>query len=140
MVQGTRAESALAGKKAVEEKIRNIMNKGNSATAKEKTDLATLQIVNEMLARGIKVLPINIYKSEAKKFVIEDGALRLPYSSMPGIGEAAAESLVETARQGNFISIEDIQVQAKVSKTIIDMLKSVGAFGDLPESNQMSLF
>ena len=134
------AESALAGKKAVEEKIRNIMNKGNSATAKEKTDLATLQIVNEMLARGIKVLPINIYKSEAKKFVIEDGALRLPYSSMPGIGEAAAESLVETARQGNFISIEDIQVQAKVSKTIIDMLKSVGAFGDLPESNQMSLF
>ena len=134
------AESALAGKEAVMEKIRDINNKGNSATAKEKTDLATLQIVNEMLARGIKVLPINIYKSEAKKFLIEDGALRLPYSSMPGVGEAAAESLVEVAKTGDFLSIEDIQAKSKVSKTVIEMLKGVGAFGDLPESNQMSLF
>jgi len=134
------AESALAGKEAVMEKIRDINNKGNSASAKEKTDLATLQIVNEMLARGIKVLPINIYKSEAKKFVIEDGALRLPYSSMPGVGEAAAESLVEVVKKGDFISIEDIQAQSKVSKTVIEMLKGIGAFGDLPESNQMSLF
>ncbi len=134
------AKSALEGKKAVEEKIRDIVNKGNSATAKEKTDLATLQIVNEMLARGIKVLPINIYKSEAKKFLIEDGALRLPYSSMPGVGEAAAESLVEVAKQGDFLSIEDIQLKSKVSKTVIEMLKEADAFGDLPESNQMSLF
>ena len=122
------------------EKIRDIVNKGTAASAKEKTDLATLQIVNEMLARGIKVLPINIFKSEAKKFVIEDGALRLPYCSMPGVGEAAAESLVEVAKNGKFLSIEDIQAQAKVSKTVIETLKSIGAFGDLPESNQMSLF
>ena len=134
------AESALKGKPAVEEKIRDIINKGNSATAKEKTDLATLQIVNEMLARGIKVLPINIYKSEAKKFVIEGDSLRLPYCSMPGLGESAAESLVEVVKEGNFLSIEDIQAQAKVSKTVIEMLKEIGAFGDLPESNQMSLF
>ncbi|MBQ2604859.1 MAG: PolC-type DNA polymerase III [Clostridia bacterium] len=134
------AESALAGKPAVMEKIRDIVNKGTAASAKEKTDLATLQIVNEMLARGIKVLPINIFKSEAKKFVIEDGALRLPYCSMPGVGEAAAESLVEVAKNGKFLSIEDIQAQAKVSKTVIETLKSIGAFGDLPESNQMSLF
>lgn len=138
--EGFDAESALAGKKAVEEKIRDIINKGNAASAKDKTDLATLQIVNEMLARGINVLPINIYKSEAKKFLIEDGALRLPYSSMPGIGEAAAESLVEVVKKGNFLSIEDIQLQSKVSKTVIETLKEIGAFGDLPESNQMSLF
>ena len=134
------AKSALEGKPAVEQKIRDIVNKGMSATAKDKTDLATLQIVNEMLARGIKVLPINIYKSEAKKFVIEDGALRLPYSSLPGVGEAAAESLVEVAKTGDFLSIEDIQVKSKVSKTVIEMLREAGAFGDLPESNQMSLF
>ena len=134
------AESALKGKPAVEEKIRDIINKGNSANAKDKTDLATLQIVNEMLARGIKVLPINIYKSEAKKFVIEGDALRLPYSSMPGVGEAAAESLVRVVKEGDFLSIEDIQAKSKVSKTVIETLREIGAFGDLPESNQMSLF
>ena len=134
------AESALAGKPAVAEKIKNILEKGNNATAKEKTDLATLQIVNEMLARGIKVLPINIFKSEAKKFVIEDGALRLPYCSMPGVGEAAAQSLVDVVKKGKFLSIEDIQTQATVSKTVIETLKSIGAFGDLPESNQMTFF
>ena len=126
--------------KEVDFSTKSVYDMWKSSLVNLSINAGTLQIENEMLARGIKVLPIDIFKSEAKKFVIEDGALRLPYSSMPGIGEAAAESLVETARQGNFISIEDIQVQAKVSKTIIDMLKSVGAFGDLPESNQMSLF
>ncbi len=134
------AKSALEGKPAVEKKIKEITDKGNAASAKEKTDLATLQIVNEMLARGIKVLPISIYKSEAKKFLIEDGALRLPFSSMPGVGEAAAESLSEVVKNGGFLSIEDVARSSKVSKTVIEMLKEVGAFGDLPESNQMSLF
>lgn len=134
------AKSALEGKPAVVAKIKEINDKGNAASAKEKTDLATLQIVNEMLARGIKVLPISIYKSEAKKFLIEDGALRLPFSSMPGVGEAAAESLAEVVKKGGFLSIEDVARDSKVSKTVIEALKEVGAFGDLPESNQMTLF
>ena len=100
---------------------------------------ATLQIVNEMLARKIEVLPINIYKSEAKKFVIEDGKLRLPFSSMPGVGEAAAESLSEVKHQ-SFLSIEDVARISKVSKTVIEELREINAFGDLPESNQMTLF
>lgn len=138
--EGFDAEAALAGKPAVEQKMRDIVNKGVSATAKEKSDLATLQIINEMLARGIKVLPINICKSEAKKFMIEGDSLRLPYLSLPGVGEAAAESLVEVVKSGDFLSIEDIQNKSKVSKTVIEMLREAGAFGDLPESNQMSLF
>ena len=133
------AKAALEGKDAVVRRIKEITDKGNAASAKEKTDLATLQIENEMLARGIKVLPIDIFKSEAKKFVIEDGALRLPFSSMAGVGEAAAESLSEVKRC-NFISIEDVARISKVSKTVIEMLKEINAFGDLPESNQMSLF
>ncbi len=134
------AKSALEGKPAVEAKIKEINEKGNAASAKEKTDLATLQIVNEMLARGIKVLPISIFKSEAKKFLIEDGALRLPFSSMPGVGEAAAESLANVVKTGGFLSIEDVARSASVSKTVIETLKEIGAFGDLPESNQMTLF
>ncbi len=134
------AKSALEGKEAVEAKIKEIEDKGNGASAKEKTDLATLQIVNEMLARKIRVLPISIFKSEAKKFLIEDGALRLPFSSMPGVGEAAAESLAEVVKKGGFLSIEDVARESKVSKTVIEQLKELGAFGDLPDSNQMTLF
>ena len=138
--EGFDAEAALGGKQAVMDKIKSINEKGNSASAKEKSDLANLQIINEMLARGVRVLPISIYKSEAKKFLIEDGALRLPFSSMPGVGEAAAESLSEVAKKGNFLSIEDVARDSKVSKTVIEALKAIGAFGDLPESNQMTLF
>ena len=138
--EGFDAEAALAGKEAVVKKIKDINDKGNAATAKEKSDVANLQIINEMLARGIKLLPISIFKSEAKKFLLEDGALRLPFSSMPGVGEAAAESLSEVVKKGGFLSIEDVARDSKVNKTTIDMLRKIGAFGDLPESNQMTLF
>ncbi len=133
-------DSAVEGKPAVERKMRDISNKGTSASAKEKSELATLQIVNEMLARGIKCLPVDIYKSDAKRFLMEDGALRLPFITLPNVGDTAAESLGEAVKDGDFLSIEDIQMKSKVSAGIIDTLREVKAFGDLPESNQMSLF
>lgn len=130
----------MQGRSAVIDKLKYLKAKGNEATAKENAELANLQIVNEMLARGIEVLPVDVYKSEAKKFVIEDGKIRLPFSAIPGVGDTAAESLAEHSKKGSYLSLEDMQIKTKVSKTIIETLKSVGATGGIPETTQMSLF
>ena len=99
-----------------------------------------LQIMNEMLARGIEVLPVDIFKSKAKSFVIEDGKIRLPFCSLAGIGENAALALEEHAALGEYLSIEDITLKAKVSKSVVETLRECGALTELPESAQMSLF
>ncbi len=132
--------TALKGKQAVVNKMNIITQKGFEATAKEKTEYATLQIINEMLARGVELLPIDIYKSDAKKFCIEDGKLRLPFMSISGIGEAAAISLSECGKQGEYFSVEELQQKTKVSKSVIDSLREIGSLDGLPESSQISLF
>ena len=130
----------LKGRDAVRSKIKSITDKGFDATAKENAEVPMLQIMNEMLARGIEVLPVDIYKSEAKRFVIEDGKIRLPFCSLNGVGESAAESLAEAAKKGEYLCIDDVITRAKVTKAVVETLKSCGAFGDLPETAQMSLF
>ena len=130
----------LKGRDAVRNKIKSINDKGFEASAKEKAEIPMLQIMNEMLARGIEVLPIDIYKSEAKKFVIEDGGIRLPFCSLNGVGESAAFALADAAKQGEYLCIDDVISRSKVSKAVIETLKECGAFGDLPETAQMSLF
>lgn len=133
---------AMKGQKAVRDKMNQIKHKqgAHEATAKDEAELATLQIVNEMMARGIDVLPVDVYKSEAKMFVVEDGKIRLPFSSLPGVGEAAAISLAECGKKFEYLSIEDMQVKTKVTKAVIETLKEVGVLEDMPESSQMSLF
>lgn len=132
--------TVMKGRDAVINKMKMIKQKGNEASAKEQTEFSTLEIINEMLARGIECLPVDIYKSEAKKFVIEDGKLRLPFMSLGGIGEAAAISLAECGKKEKYLSIEEMIIKTKVSKAVIETLKSVGSLNDLPESSQMSLF
>ncbi len=132
--------TVMKGRDAVKAKMQMIKAKGFEATAKENSEYATLQIINEMLARGIEILPIDIYKSDAKKFIIEDGKLRLPFSTISGIGISAAESLVEFARNNTFLSIEDLQQKTKVSKAVLESLKEVGALSELPDTSQISLF
>ncbi|HCB95393.1 MAG TPA: PolC-type DNA polymerase III, partial [Ruminococcus sp.] len=132
----------MQGQKAVREKMNQIKHKQSvhEATVKDNAEFSTLQIVNEMMARGIEVLPIDIYKSEAKMFKVEDGKVRLPFSALPGVGEAAAIALAESGKHNEYLSIEDMQVKTKVSKSVIETLRTVGVLGDLPESSQMSLF
>lgn len=133
---------AMQGHKAVRDKMNNIKQKQSvhEATAKDEAEFQTLQIVNEMMARKIEFLPVDIYKSEAKMFKVEDGKIRLPFSSLPGVGGAAADSLAETGKHTEYLSIEDMQIKTKVTKAVIETLKDVGVLKDLPESSQMSLF
>ena len=112
-----------------------------NATDKDQDLLTTLEVVYEFYIRGLEFLPIDIYKSHATKFLIEDGKLRPPFVSISGLGENAAWDLM-TGREGkSFISIEEVALACpKVSKTHIQMLKDAGAFGTMPDTSQVSLF
>ena len=135
--------TAIQGKEAVARKMKELDTKikNREASAKEEGEFSTLQIINEMLARGIQLLPVDLYKSHSSRFAVEDGKIRLPFSSLGGVGDAAAVSLVE-ARQtgGDYISIDDLQARSKVSSAVIDTLREAGALSGLPESSQISLF
>ncbi len=132
----------MQGHGAVRDKMSQIKRKMSvhEASDKEEKEYGTLQIVNEMFARKIEVLPVDIYKSDAKMFSVEDGKIRLPFSSLPGVGEAAAISLAEAGKKGEYLSIEDMQAKTKVTKAVIETLREVGVLTGLPESSQLSLF
>ncbi len=136
--------AVLAGRGAVKKKMDEIKQKMlmKTATAKEEGTFTSLQVINEMMARGVEILPIDIYKSTANRYIIEDGKIRLPFSAIAGCGGRAAEGL-EAARNdggGDFLSIEDFQLRSGASKTIIAALEEGGAFESLPKSTQLSFF
>ncbi len=132
----------MTGRPAVKARMKEILSKGKEATAKEEGTFTSLQVVNEMMARGIEFLPVDIYKSDARIYKLEDGKIRLPFSALEGAGGVAAQSL-QAARddgEGEYISVDDIQRRAGVSKKVIEALQMAGALSDLPESRQMSFF
>ena len=136
------AVAAVEGKAAVKRKMEEIKLKGNDKTAKDESTYVVLQIVIEMLARGIEFLPVDIYKSDARIYRIEDGKIRLPFGAIDGIGENAANSIADAKNDGNgeFMSYDDLMARAGIGRSVVDALKAAGALGDMPESNQISLF
>lgn len=128
------------GQDKVRNKIRELEQKGNNMTQKEKNVLTILEVTNEMYARGIKFLPIDIYKSDAVKFQITPNGIRPPLNALQGLGTSAAQNIVEARSNGEFISIDDLRVKAKISKAVIEILQQNGCLDGLPESNQISLF
>ena len=117
------------------------IDNNENATDKDQDLLTTLEVVYEFYLRGLEFLPIDIYKSHATKFMIEDGKLRPPFVSISGLGENAAISLMEGRAGKEFLSVEEVVAACpKVSKTHIQMLKDAGAFGSLPDTSQVSLF
>lgn len=132
--------SIIAGKEAVRRKISEIKEKGKDASNKEIAVLENLYIFNEILSRGIEILPIDLYKSHSRKYLVEDGKMRLPFNALDGIGDKAAEALYDAVHSSKIMSVDDLCSKPGVSKSIVDTLKSFGALGDLPETSQLTLF
>ena len=102
--------------------------------------VTALQFVIEMYARGIKVLPVDIYKSHKTRFLPENGMIRLPLSSLAGLGESAADNIYRCMHEDEITSLEELKIKAKLTQSVVDTLKSNNCLGELPESEQLSIF
>jgi len=134
------ASWATMSKQELHAKLRALNEKGNAATGKEQGIAATLEVVIEALARGIRFLPVDLYKSQVRRFVPEDGKLRLPLISVQGVGLKAAEAIEQSREERPFTSVEDIKKRCGLSKTVIEVLAAYGCLEHLPETNQLTLF
>ena len=117
------------------------INANKDATAKEKETVTVMEIVLEMFMRGFSFAPVDLYKSDAVNFqIVDDKRIRMPFNALPGLGEAAAQSIVEARSGGPFISVEDFRERAKVSSSVIELLRQSGCLDGLPETSQVTLF
>ena len=137
---GFDAEIVGRGIGAVKAYMKEIENKGTSATAKEKETYDIFQLVIECMARGFKFLKVDCRKSAATAFVPEDGKIRMPFSSLPGLGDTAAANIIKARDEAEFTSIEEMGLRCSLSKSILELLRKNGAVDGLPETDQMSLF
>jgi len=128
------------GYDAIRAKLEEIEAKSFQATAKEKAMTSILEMGLEMTARGFGFTSIDLYRSDATRFVIDGDKLIPPFSAIQGVGENAARSIAAARDEGEFLSVEDFQNRTKVSKTIVEILEQMGCFRGMPESNQLSLF
>jgi DNA polymerase-3 subunit alpha (Gram-positive type) len=134
------AQAAMGGPGAVRARMQSLQQKGGERTQKDDDTLETLAVIGEMLARGVRPLRVDLYESDALRYKIEDGKLRLPFICIKGLGENAAKSLWEEARKQPFVSKDNILERTSVSKTVIESLAEAGALEGLPESSQTTLF
>ncbi len=137
---GFNGEIVMKGYTAVSEAIAEIEAKGQEATAKDNEMLSTMQLVREALARGVQFLPVDLWKSDAKAFLPEDGKIRMPFNSLPGLGDTAGEKLAYTRDNYNILSMQELRELSGVSKSVIELLASNGALGNLSRTNQISFF
>lgn len=133
-------ELMCQGREKLEFYLRDYKKRSDSLSKKEQDVLKDMKIVQEMYARGFEFLPLDIYTAKASKFQIIDGKLMPPLSSIEGMGDKAAEAVEEASKDGPYLSRDDFRQRTKVSKTVIDLMADLGLFGNLPESNQLSLF
>ncbi len=137
---GFDGELATKGKEAILQTLNDIKSKGKEATQKDNETYSSMLMAYEFLARGFKFLPVDIYKSDSKYYLPEDGKIRLPFSSLPGLGEAAAQNIVDARADGEYLSIEDLRERTRISKSVIEILQNNGALDGLSETSQISLF
>jgi DNA polymerase-3 subunit alpha (Gram-positive type) len=134
------AQTVLEGIDKIAQRIKEINRMGFKAPQKEKKLLPVLEVALEMCARGLRFYPVDIYHSQAGRFVVYQDGLLLPFSALPNVGANAAQSIVDARAGGDYISIENFQQRTRLNKTAMEVLKQSNCFGDLPENSQISLF
>ncbi len=134
------ANLIFKGKKEILKRMDEIEGKGNIATQKEKDELTVLEVAYEMFCRGYEFLPVKIEESEAHRFLIKNDKILPPFLSLQGLGENAAQSIVNERAKGVFSSVDNLKSRAKLNKTAIEALERHGVVRNLPASDQLSLF
>ena len=128
------------GKEHLERIMADYKKRSESLTNKEQDTLKDMRIVQEMYARGYEFMPLDIFRAHSRNFQIFDGKIMPSLSSIDGLGEKAADAIMEAAKDGPFLSKDDFRIRTKVSKTVIELMSDLGLLGDIPESNQISIF
>ncbi len=136
---GFDAQIVMGGKGNVVAVMRDIQKRGKEASPKEISSITVLQLINEAMARGVRFLPVDLQKSHAYAFLPENGAIRMPFSSLPGLGESAAQNIIKAREEEPFFSVEDLQIRAKISKSIIEMLRNNGVLDNVSETDQLTM-
>ncbi len=133
-------ETLLKGPEYTRQRLLELQAAGRDLSAKDKSVYENLKIFNEMFARGLEVLPIDLQKSHATHYLPENGKMRLPFGALDGIGDKAAIALYNAVHSGGFLSVEELQQQSGVSKTVIETLRSMGTLDGIPDTNQLTFF
>ncbi len=135
------AATVQAGIDRVKEVMEDIRARGKEATQKEQDTAEILHVIYEAMLRGVEFLPVDLYKSHWYKFIMEDGKIRLPFSAIAGLGEAAARSLQNAADPSDpFISCDDLQNRTGITKAVLQSMRDLGVVANLPETSQMTFF
>ncbi len=133
-------ELMCQGKERLEKVMADYRQRMDALSKKEQDSYRDMKLVQEMYARGFAFIPIDIFSAKSRNFQIVEGKLMPSLSSIDGLGEKAADAIVEAAKDGPFLSKDDFRQRTKVSKTVVDLMASLDLLGNLPESNQISLF
>ncbi len=134
------AEVVMRGKSGVTATIKDIERRGKEASPKEQSSIPVLQLINECMARGIRFLPIDIEKSDSHTFIPENGCIRMPFSALPGLGENAALNIIAARNEEKFFSVDDLRIRAKLTKSVIEILRKNHVLDNLSETDQLTFF
>ena len=134
------APTILGGIPAIKARLRELDELGMKKSATEKSEGVVLELALEMLERGLKFLPVDLKKSKAKQFTLEDGKIRMPFMAVPQLGDKAAELLEQEASQGDFLSVEELKKKCKLSSSVLDTMREMGCLAGLPEKAQLTIF
>ncbi len=138
--EGMDMQLVMRGKEGAVQVLKELESTGEKLSQKEKATSDAMQITYEIFSRGIEILPVDLYRSDVRNFLPEDGKIRLPFITIPGLGISAAESIYRAMHEESIFSIEEFKEKSGVGKGVVETLRSCGILDCLPETNQLSMF